>query len=133
MTEKIHVRSGTELMIGAPANPMPEEISDAIAQLVAQIDGVQEAHLPQCYVPDMMEQPGQILILAIAPKADVRAAMEHIGQGLRGVLSEGEPLDIWPLQPPNPLLDEVRKADCQIYGRRATATAATIKPWWKFW
>jgi len=118
-------------MVGAPAKPMPKETSAAIAQLVAQIDGIQEAHLPQCYVPDTMERPGKILVLAIAPRAIIQAALERIGQGLHGILSEVEPFDIWPLQPTHPLLDEVRKAGCQIYRRRDTATA--VKSWWKFW
>jgi hypothetical protein len=137
VTEKIQVHAGAEMMVGAPAKPMPAETSAAIAALVAQIDGIQEAHLPQCYVPETMERPGQILVLALAPNANIQAAMDRIGQGLSGILSGGKPLDIWPLQPPHPLLDEVRKAGCEIYRQSAgegTETAkSTAKSWWKLW
>ncbi len=126
VTEKIEVPAGAEMMIGAPAKPMPEATSGAIAELVAQIDGIQEAHLPQCYVPNTMARPGQILVLLLTPGANIQTVMERIGQGLHSILSGGEPLDIWPLQPPpDALLTEVRKAGCQIYQRQ--------KSWWKFW
>jgi len=127
VTEKIEVPAGAEMMIGAPAKPMPEATSGAIAALVAQIDGIQEAHLPQCYVPNTMARPGQILVLLLTPRANIQAVMERIGQGLHDILLGAEPLDIWPLQPPasDALIAEVRKAGCQIYQRHKT--------WWKFW
>ena len=128
--EKIHVPAGTEIMVGAPAKPMPEKTYAVIAQLVAQIEGIQEAHLPQCYAPDTMERPGQILVLVLAPRVNIQRAMERIGQGLHEneILSGGDPLDIWPLQPPHPLLEEIRKAGCRIYRQPDTGTRASVKP-----
>jgi hypothetical protein len=39
---------------------MPQALSEAIGSAVAQVEGTFEAHLPQCYVADVMQQSAQI-------------------------------------------------------------------------
>ena len=136
LMRQVEISSGSQVMIGAPAEPMPTKISAAIAERVATIDGIDEAHLPQCFVASTMEQPAQVLVLSLASRADIEAVMQQVGEQLYGILPAGGQLDIWPLQPPHPLLDEVRNAGCRIHPPGGTASAAGTgggKPWWKFW
>ena len=130
---QVEISAGSQVMIGAPAVPLPREISAAIAERVATIEGIDEAHLPQCFVAGTMEQPAQVLVLSIASRADIEAVMQQVGEKLHGILPAGGPLDIWPLQPPHPLLDEVRNAGCQIHPPGGTGGTGGGKPWWKFW
>jgi len=49
MSER-QVDAGKSMFFGIPASPMPEIMADAISQVVAQICGIREAYLPQCYI-----------------------------------------------------------------------------------
>jgi SseB protein C-terminal domain len=122
------IEAGTEILIGAPAERMPQAQSAAIAGMLARVGGVREAHLPQCFVPGAMEEPGQVLVLALERGADAEALMNEIGCQLAQMLPEGQRLDVWPVPADSGLLRDVRAAGCQILG-----PAARAKPWWRFW
>ena len=126
------VPAGTQLILGAPANPMPDDIIAAIAEIVSSVDGLLEAHLPQYFAPDAMEAPAQVLVLVLAPGADPRSVVEAVGRGVGSVLPEGMPLDIWPLSTRSALLKDVRRANCSI-GTGAGGGTPAAKPWWKLW
>jgi len=126
--------AGSQVLLGAPAQPMPKSISDAIAQLVSAVDAVTEAHLPQCFVVDVMEKPAQILVVLIAPGSNAESVFHEIGEGLRGILSDGEFLDVWPVQSGNSMLSDVRGAGCEIYASTTgKSNSDGRKPWWRFW
>ena len=130
--QPMNVPSGAQIMLGAPAQPMPQALSEAIGHTVAQVAGILEAHLPQCYVADVMQQPAQILVLVLRSPNDAEHVLQQIGERLRACLPEGATLDLWPIDPAHPILNEVRGADCQIYAS-TTGNQAGRKPWWKFW
>ncbi len=112
--KNISMPAGTPLMIGTPAHPMDRETSTAIANLTASIDGIAEAHLPQLFTVGVMDRPAQVLVLVLRPSANphtIRAQLEH---GLATVLGRQAQLDVWPVLPDNPFLDDVRLANCRI-------------------
>ena len=122
---QLSIKKGARILIGAPANPMPRAKSDAIAELIASIGGIAEAHLPQCFIAGM-EQASQVLVIVIDAGSDQNAIVRSIGEGLARIFPSGESLDFLPLAPSDPLMQNVREAGCLIY-------AKTRRSWWKFW
>ena len=97
----------TTVYLGRPAKPIPQRLSDAIAEMVRGVVGVREAYLPQCYVKGIVEPPAQILVLVLDDPAD-QNLLDSVGQGLAGVLPQGMHLDVWPLTDGHSLLDTIR-------------------------
>ena len=122
------IKAGTQVLIGAPAERMPQAQSAAVADMLAGL-GFEEAHLPQIYAPGAMERAAQVLVVLIGPGADVDALMREVGCRLAQLLPEGERLDVWPLTEEGGALRDVRAAGCQILGPPPQAR----KPWWRFW
>jgi hypothetical protein len=112
------------MYFGAPAKPMPEVMADAVSQVVAQVPGIVEAYLPQCFIEGDKEAR-QVLVVGVRARAEIpRIAQELMGK-LQLVFPAGQFIDILPFEsgavPPG-----VRQAGCQIF-------ASEKKPWWKVW
>ncbi len=117
----------TTVYLGRPAKPMPQELADAIGEMVRGIPGIREAHLPHCYVKGIVEPPTQILVLVFDDAADQQGVLDAVGQGLSRVLPQGAHLDVWPLSEGDILLSDVRNTKMSIH----TAPQPDKKPWWK--
>ncbi len=112
------------MYFGAPAKPMPESKSHAISQVVAQVPGIVEAHLPQCFVEGDKEAR-QVLVLGVQRRDEIpRIAPEVMGR-LQGLFPSGEFIDILPFES-RAIPHGVREARCQIF-------LAEKKAWWKIW
>jgi hypothetical protein len=122
------IEAGTQILIGAPAQPMARAQSAAIAGVLAKVPGVVEAHLPQIFAPGAMTEPAQVLVVVLKRGADVEATMHAITCDLAQLLTEDSRLDLFPLASDSGMLASVRGVGCQILGAKASA-----KPWWKFW
>ena len=122
------IRAGTQILIGAPAEPMPRAQSAAVADMLAAL-GVEEAHLPYCFIPGAMERAAELLVVVVKPGADVDALMHEVGCRLAQLLPEGERLDVWPLTEDSGALSDVRAVGCQILG----PPPRRRKPWWRVW
>src|SRR5918999_1171178 len=101
------LKAGTQVLIAAPADPMPRAQSAAVADMLAGL-GFEEAHLPYCFVPGAMERAAELLVVVVKPGADVDALMHEIGCRLAQLLPEGERLDVWPLAEDSGALRDVR-------------------------
>ncbi len=112
------------MFFGAPANPMPPNIATAISQAVAQVSGILEAHLPQCFVEGDKEAR-QVLVVVIRNRGDHPRIAEELMGKLRGALPAGQFIAILPLGSDS-VPSGVREADCKIY-------PVERKPWWKVW
>jgi predicted PhzF superfamily epimerase YddE/YHI9 len=121
------IKAGTQILIAAPAEPMPRAQSAAVADMLAAL-GVAEAHLPYCFVPGAMERAAELLVVVVKPGADVDALMREVGCRLAQLLPEGQRLDVWPLAETSGALRDVRAVGCQILG-----PPRAQKPWWRFW
>jgi hypothetical protein len=111
----LNIPIGTKVYFGAPAKPMPIEISEAIGHLACTSPEVIEAHLPQCYMPGMMEAPAQVLVLILSSKANLESILRGITVRLPDILAPGMPLDILPLLADNQLVNNVRAAHCRLF------------------
>ena len=123
MTER-KLTAGTTIYFGAPANPMPEIMVDAISQVVAHVPGIVEAHLPQCYIEGDTEAR-QVLVVGVQRLAEIPQIAEQLMGKFQLLFAPGQFIDILPYEsramPPG-----VRQAGCQIF-------AGAKKPWWKRW
>ena len=126
--EAREIEAGTQILIGAPARPMPSAQSAAIAAVLAKVPGVVEAHLPQVYAPGAMDEPAQVLVVVLRPGADTDATLHAINCDLARLLTEDSRLDIFPVAGDSGMLRDVRAVGCQILGEKRGE-----KPWWKFW
>jgi len=121
------IQKDTSVFLGRPARPMPQQLSDAIGEMVRGIPGIREAYLPQCYVKDIVEPPAQILVLVLDDTYD-QTVLDAVGQGLSRVLPQGVHLDVWPLSDGHSLVETIRGTRMQIH-----CAASASKPWWRFW
>jgi len=112
--QRLSIPAGTPLLIGAPARPMEGHISAGIGALTASIDGIVEAHLPQMFAVNVMEEPAQVLVLLLRPDAEVDEVIEQLGAALSGILPDGVHLDVWPIQTNHSMADDVRRAGCMV-------------------
>jgi hypothetical protein len=126
--ESRELEAGTQILIGAPARPMPSAQSAAIAGMLAKVPGVVEAHLPQVYAPGAMDEPAQVLVVVLGRGVDMEATLHAINCDLARLLTEDSRLDIFPVASDSGILKDVRAVGCQILGEQHVA-----KPWWKFW
>jgi hypothetical protein len=126
--EAREIGAGTQILIAAPAQPMARAQQAAIADALARVAGVVEAHLPQLFVPGAFDEPAQVLVVVLERDANVEETMHEITCALAQLLTEDSRLDVFPLTTDSGMLAGVRDADCQILGARTDA-----KPWWKFW
>jgi hypothetical protein len=111
---ELQIPAGTSILIGAPAHPMDEELSFAIAKLIASIDMILEAHLPQMYALDVMEKPAQVLVIVLDEKTDFGQINDQLGNGLSNILPKDMHLDVWPVSKGHQLINDIRSSDCKI-------------------
>lgn len=130
--EAREIASGTRVLVGAPARPMPQAQAAAIADALSRVGGVREAHLPQLYAPGAMDEPSQVLVVVLEEGRDPERLAREISCALAGLLTEGSRLDIFPLTPASEMLTAVRGAGCRILGATQDARKSA-KSWWKFW
>ncbi|MDT7602481.1 MAG: hypothetical protein QOF61_478 [Acidobacteriota bacterium] len=126
--EAREIEAGTQILIAAPSHPMPVAQSAAIADMLSKVAGVVEAHLPYCFVPGVMSEPAQVLVLVIERGRQAEEILHAVNCQLAQLLTEDSRLDIFPLTPESGMLKGVRAVGCQILGAKAGA-----KRWWKFW
>jgi hypothetical protein len=123
---QFEIPKGTTLYWGAPAKPMPEERSTAVAQLVAATPGVADAYLPQCYGVGFVDPPAQVLVITLAPGADLATVMQSLGAGISRIFPPGEHLDILPSLDRG-TVRTIRASGTQIY----TSGVTEARPWWE--
>ena len=118
------LRAGTDMFFGAPAKPMPEIMADAISQVVAQVPGIVEAHLPQCFIEGDKEAR-QVLVIGVQSRGEIPQIAQALMGKLQLVFPPGQFIDILPFET-GAVPAGVRQAGCQIFvGER--------KAWWKIW
>ena len=108
MADEVRIAKGSQIQIGAPARPLPEEVVQAIRGFIASDDRVIEAHVPQMFIPTAMKSPAQVLVVELRPGCDVKAVVDGIGQQLIRILAKGSLMDVLPLKAESPLLVPIR-------------------------
>jgi len=129
MSSERQLGGGTTLFFGVPANPMHDVMADAIGQVVAQVPGIVEAYLPQCYVQGE-EEARQVLVLGVQSKDQIPQIMQNLMGKMELVMPSNQFIDILPFATRD-LPPEARIAECQIF--KIAIQKQEQKPWWKLW
>ncbi len=125
-TEERTIKAGTKILVGRPANPLPKEFVQSVAQLVARFPTILEAHLPMMHFVDSGQEPAQVLVLVFASGSDVQGTLREIYLGLQGIVPDQKFLDVIPMFRGHDFVNLVRNANCMIH-------TTGKKPWWQFW
>jgi hypothetical protein len=120
------VSAGSAMVLGRPARPMPQGLSDAIGVMVRGITGIREAYLPQCFVKSVVEPPAQVLVVVLDDGADRQIVLDAVAQGLSRVLPQGQHLDVLPMTSNDGLLSTVRGTRMHIH----CTPPRERKRWW---
>jgi hypothetical protein len=115
MNEQRVIKAGTTLTFGKPADPMPRQIADRIAQAVAAIPAIVEAHLPLCHV-EGDDKPRQILVICVTSRTRVAEIMQALEPQLEQIIPPGEFMDTLPYET-GAMPTAIREIDCQIFSR----------------
>jgi len=116
--------SGTKMFFGAPAKPMADVMADAIGQVVAQVPGICEAYIPQCFIEGETEAR-QVLIVGVEKKEKIPEVMQDLMGKMKLVLPPSVFMDILPYASTE-LPEAARVEKCHIFG-------SPRRPWWRFW
>lgn len=118
------LQAGTRMFFGAPATPMPKNLSRAISQVVAEIPGIVEAHLPQCFI-EGDDEARQVLVIGVERRSEIPRIAQELGDRLQLVLPPENFMDILPFES-GTVPSGARDAGCKIW-------AAEKRSWWKVW
>ena len=106
-----------EVLIGQPTKP-DRALARSVAGFLAAFPEVQEAHLPQCFAPDKMTRPAQVLVVVFSGPQDAQEVMPRLREDVARLIPRGEFLDIWPITTPGGFLESVRGTRCRISSAR---------------
>ncbi len=126
--EQRTVNPGTRMFFGEPAEPLPEVLSRAIGQAVAEIPGIEEAYLPQCYI-EGDDEARQVLFLGVQSREAIPEIMNALRGRIQAIMPPGQFLDMFPY-PGSELPAESRVEACCIL---SPTTPRAGKSWWKLW
>jgi hypothetical protein len=108
------IPEGAIVLFNRPPRPLPGYLIRCIASLIASVPGVTEAHLPQCFVAEVMSGPAQLLVLVLAVEANEREVVAAVEAGLKVFMREEQRLEIWAMPPTARRLEAVRNVGCGI-------------------
>jgi hypothetical protein len=126
--EAFTITPGTKVHLGQPKSP-DVRLAIVIAERIAGIAEVREAHFPQAFVEGSMPTATQVLVIAIADRSDIPESIRRVREQLAAVLPSGRFVDVWPVQVSDPLLEDVRRSDCCIFRRTQWGEGQIERPW----
>lgn len=116
-TRFISITTGSRALVAAPSEPLPENITNALARVVENYPDVLEAHLPLCFIQGAMQEPAQVLVLIHESFVCFEPIAKSIGVRLLKILPSNMDLLTLPIERTNAFCHTVRGTKCQIYGQ----------------
>jgi hypothetical protein len=110
------IPAGTTAYIGPPAEPISQQISDAIGSELGNIPEILEAHLPMVYIKGQIDPPAQILFAVVEETSP--STQRKIVEVMRRVLPVNFYLDIAELHSRDPQLPAIRASGTQLNLKR---------------
>jgi hypothetical protein len=108
------IPEGAKVLFNRPPRPLPGYLVRCIASLIATVPGVTEAHLPQCFVAEVMTGPTQLLVLVVAAEANEREVVAAVEVGLKVFMRAEHHLEICAMPTTSRMLEAVRNVGCGI-------------------
>jgi SseB protein C-terminal domain len=123
------IEHGSAIHLGSPKKP-DVSLGKSLAESIAHVPEIREAHLPHCFVPNTMTQPAPVLVLVLDEICSTSEILkQQIGSELSHRLNTGVHLDIWFLSSGDTLLEGVRRTDCKIFSHTESGKRMILRPW----
>ena len=94
--------------------PLEEALLQSIGTMLLSVEGVVEAHLPECFAMDIMERPAQVLVVVIESTASSEDVVDEVLLGLATVLPEDTQLGVWSMDAQHSLLATVQATKSRL-------------------
>lgn len=114
MDQQSPAQLDTGFLVSAPRRPPPKRLRKRLSALLADLEAVREAHLPDVLELGVDSTPRAVLILVVEPPAASRDVLETVRARLPEVLGRGETLAVRSLRPDHPQLASIRETQCVI-------------------
>ncbi len=112
MNECIKLNKGQEIFIGKPKLALPKNAVEELKKIIKLFPNVEEAHIPQVYIPESDLEPRQVLVLVIS--GDSNEIVANIYHEIKKKFSSHFSIDIWPLESNAPYLNNIREANMKL-------------------
>ena len=106
------IPAGTTGYIGAPAKPLPKQLTETIGTELGKIPEILEVHLPQVYIEGLVDPPTQILFVIVDENRP--SPQKEIMEVMKRILPVNFYLDITEMHPTNPQLPAIRASRTQL-------------------
>jgi hypothetical protein len=134
LTMKIlEVPPNTRVFLGSPTEPISASLVERIAEAIYDIDGVEQLHLPQCFVIGVLNAPQTVLVMVVGANHSVKRAGKLAKKALLRLLPPGTPIGLWPIAFDSPYVASVHHVNCRV--ERDPVRLPSFrkpKPWWSF-
>lgn len=117
MMQERTYRSGSKVLIGAPATATDAKLVSQMVSLISEYPCISEAHLPLCMFPEIEHESEVVLVIISEVVGNAILAASAIASTLDSQGEHGFHLDIWPMSAADPLLPTIRGAKCEIMRR----------------
>ena len=114
---RFQIPAGSQVMIGAPANPPAPQVLSALASYISLFHEVAEAHLVQCSFPGIPDGDCQAIVIVAENTDSVSSVVDRIVRWLNESLPKGTTLNVWPMRTSNSILPLVRDAHSALVSR----------------
>jgi len=124
LIENLSIGDGEAVLIGSPSRPFEDKIKEEYLRIAMKSRYVIEAHLPQCFVVNVMKKPNQVFVVVIKNEEFNQRALSE----LTATIKKSQVLQdaiIWGVNLKSKFLLDIRASKCQIY--------TTPSSRWKFW
>lgn len=110
---QVSIARGTTVLVGVPGHGWPRRRVKALSSVLAPLDEVAEAHLPEILELGAGRPASTVLFLVVEPEAAIPRVVERVVAGLRELRGLGA-LGIWAVGPDSPFVPTVRQAGCAV-------------------
>jgi len=110
---QVSIERGTTVLVAAPQPAWPRRRLKAVSTVLAAVDEVAEAHLPQILELGAGRPASTVLFVVVEPESAIQRAVARIVDGLGEIRGLGT-LGVWAVGPDSPFVETVRRAGCAV-------------------
>ena len=104
-----------EVSIGVPDEPLPEKITEKIAEAIRDFHDIAFAFLPEMFIPGQMENPAPVLVIVTKQKGPkLEKLLATLRNRINGIMPDDMELDLLPIPPEHELVMPTIETGCLV-------------------
>src|SRR5215831_21158073 len=124
--KSVSVPANAKSFFAPLSQPFPRAFVRDLSATLSEYHQVIEAHLPECFIPGVMETPAPVLVMVVRSGADRSDLIQRIGPPLVELYPPGLNLDLWTLDERDRRVRALRRAKSEVHPVRV------FESWWPF-